>query len=210
VTTTPIGLASGTTPRGTRSRARTRDPERRQLILNAAADLLARNGFHSVTLADIGAEAGISGPGIYRHFEGKGAILVALLNEAVDALLHQEEAILRSTHDPAEALRQLVAGQVDFVVGRRELAQVYYTEIRNLAERDRAKLRRKQRLYVEAWVQLLSELRPQLDEASVRTIVHAAIGAAQSTLFHRVRLPDQRLRALLVTCACEVLGTSQA
>ena len=48
---------------------RRRDPARKDRILAAAADLVARRGYHAVGMADIGAEAGIVGSGIYRHFD---------------------------------------------------------------------------------------------------------------------------------------------
>jgi alkylation response protein AidB-like acyl-CoA dehydrogenase len=40
-------------PARTGSRARTRDPERRNRILAAAADLVARKGFHTVSVAAV-------------------------------------------------------------------------------------------------------------------------------------------------------------
>ena len=57
---------------------RTRDPARKERILAAAADLVASSGYHAVSMADIGAAAGITGSGIYRHFASKSALLVAL------------------------------------------------------------------------------------------------------------------------------------
>ena len=185
---------------------KTRDPERKQRILDAAADLLARNGFHSVSVADIGTEAGITGPGIYRHFDGKAAILVALFDETIDELHRQEREILDATTELVEALGLLIAGQVEFVVGKRQVAQVYFNEIRNLPEEDQIRLRRKQRLYLEEWVHLVGELHPQLDDAAVRALVHAAIGAIQSTLFHNVGLAEDQLRATLSRAARAVLG----
>ena len=41
----------------------------------AAAALGARRGFDAISMADIGAEAGIVGSGVYRHFDSKTAIL---------------------------------------------------------------------------------------------------------------------------------------
>jgi len=35
--------------------------------LAAAADLVVRKGFHAVAIAQIGAAAGITGSGVYRH-----------------------------------------------------------------------------------------------------------------------------------------------
>ena len=37
----------------------------------AAAALGARRGFDAISMADIGAEAGIVGSGVYRHFDSK-------------------------------------------------------------------------------------------------------------------------------------------
>lgn len=186
---------------------RVRDPERKERILAAAADLVARNGYHAVSMADIGAAAGITGSGIYRHFDGKSAVLVALFDRVIDGLLRDERRIVeQEVTDLGTALRRLIDGQVEFVVADRELAQVYHREINNLPEADRRRLRRKQRLYLEEWVHLLAELRTDLGDTEARVVVHAAIGAIQSTLFHDTNLPEATLRDLLAGAARQVLG----
>jgi|SRR6266540_2249453 len=185
---------------------RTRDPARKERILAAAADLVAHNGYHSVSMADIGAAAGITGSGIYRHFDSKPAVLVALFDRVIDGLLRDAEEIVQDVTDLRVALHRLIAGQVEFVVADRQLAQVYHHEINNLPEEDRRRLRRKQRLYLEEWVHLLAELRGDLSDAEARAVVHAAIGAIQSTLFHSVVLPEDQLRHVLGDSARAVLG----
>ncbi|MCV7054304.1 TetR/AcrR family transcriptional regulator [Mycolicibacterium gilvum] len=193
-------------PAGAPASTRTRDPERKNRILAAAADLVARKGFHAVSIAEIGAAAGITGSGIYRHFDSKSAVLVALFDRVIDDLLHDEQQILDTTDDLARALDLLIAGQVEFVVADRELAQVYYNEINNLPDEDSRRLRRKQRLYLEEWVHLVNELREDLSDTEARTVVHAVIGAIQSPLFHNTGLAEDRLRALLTEAARAVLG----
>ncbi|MEU1994192.1 TetR/AcrR family transcriptional regulator [Nocardia gamkensis] len=187
-------------------RTRVRDPERKVRILQAAADLVARRGFHSVSMSDIGGAAGITGSGIYRHFDSKSAVLVALFDHAIDNLLRDEQEIVESVRDLRQALQRLVDGQVEFVVADRELAQVYHNEVNNLPEVDRRRLRRKQRMYIEEWVHLLDELREDRTDGESRAVVHAAIGAIQSTLFHNTGLPDDQLRGILTAAARAVLG----
>lgn len=187
--------------------ARVRDPARKERILEAAADLVARNGYHAVSMADIGSAAGITGSAIYRHFDSKSAVLVALFDRVIDGLLADEQRIVQEVTDLRAALLTLIEGQVEFVVGDRELAQVYHHEINNLPEEDRRRLRRKQRLYLEEWVHLLDELRADLGDPEARVVVHAAIGAIQSTLFHNSGLPVDRQRALLTAAARAVLGS---
>jgi AcrR family transcriptional regulator len=167
---------------------------------------VARKGFHAVSMADIGRVAGITGSGIYRHFDSKSAVLVALFDRAIDNLLLDEHQIVESVADMRQALNRLIGGQVEFVVADRELAQVYHNEINNLPDEDSRRLRRKQRMYLEEWVHLLEELREDLSDADARAVVHAAIGAIQSTLFHNTGVPEDRLRRLLADAARAVLG----
>lgn len=185
---------------------RTRDPQRKSRILAAAADLVARKGFHSVSIAEIGAAAGITGSGVYRHFDRKSAVLVALFDQIIDELLCDQQEILNSGTDLATALDRLIAGQVEFVVGDRELARIYYNEVSSLPAEDRRRLRRKQRLYLEEWVHLISELRGDLTDADARTVVHAVIGAIQSPLFHNTGVFEDRLRVLLTDAARAIVG----
>jgi AcrR family transcriptional regulator len=187
------------------SQQRTRDPARKQKILRAAAELLAHNGFHAVSMSEIGERAGITGSGIYRHFHSKSAILVALFELAIDDLLENGRRSVEAASDLREALGQLVNGQVDFVIDERLLAQIYHNEMQNLPHSDQVRLRRKQRLYIEEWVHLLGELQPGCDENVLRTLAHTAIGAIQSVLFHQILVSDTQLRELLRAAAHTVL-----
>ena len=104
---------------------------------------------------------------------------------------------------------QLMRARCDFVVGDRELAIVYHNEINNLPADDRRRLRRKQRLYLEEWVHLVDELHAGQTDSDARALVHAAIGAIQSTLFHTSGLPGERLRELLTGSAVAILGGAE-
>ena len=169
---------------------------------------MASNGFHAVSMEQIGEAVGITASAIYRHYESKTAVLVAMFDRVIDGLLAQSATLGddRDT-DPLVALSRLIDAQIDFVVGDRNVAQVYFRELANLPEADRRNLRRKQRLHVEEWVHLVTEWRPELDDAAARTIVHCAIGAIQSTLNYSAGLPDARLRECLHNVALAVLAS---
>jgi AcrR family transcriptional regulator len=186
--------------------ARTRDPARKQRILSAAAGLVARRGYHAVGMADIGAAAGVTGPAVYRHFESKSAVLVALFDRVIDSLLDNASRIVDETDDVSVALSLLVRDQVTFAIDDREVLQVYMKEINNLPEEDRRRLRRKQRVYLEEWVHVLGELRPELGDAEVRALVHAAVGVIQSVLNYQSGLPGERLEELVTGAAHAALG----
>jgi AcrR family transcriptional regulator len=188
--------------------ARVRDPARRDKILEAAAELLARHGYHAVSLADIGAAAGIVGSGIYRHFGSKSAILDALLDQAMDRLVGNAARALASGAGDEQVLLALVADQVAFAVDDRRLVQLYQREIHTLPEADRRRLRRRQRHYIEEWVHVLAGVRPAITDGEARARVHAAIGAIQSVASYHSGLPRDQLVRLLtgIAQACLTAG----
>jgi AcrR family transcriptional regulator len=193
------------------ARQRVRDPGRKQRILAAAAALGARRGFHAISMADIGAEAGIVGSGIYRHFGSKTSILVAMLDQVMDRIADGAAEVLargpRAGSDAA-TLSALVRDHIAVAIEDREVLAVYHREIHTLPEEDRRRLRRRQRHYIEDWVHLLAPLRPDLTDGELRLAVHAAIGAIQSTLFFRSGLPRDQMAARLEEIAHGCLGTT--
>lgn len=187
-------------------RARTRDPARKQRIVAAAVDLVARHGYNAVGMADIGAAAGVTGSAIYRHFDSKSAVLAAVFDSVIDRLLSNATRIVENSASEATALSALIEDQVSIALGDRQVLQVYMREINSLPPDDRRRLRRKQRLYLEEWVHLVCELRPELSDPEARALVHAAIGAIQSVLNYDSTVPADRLGELLAAAAHAVLG----
>ncbi|MFJ6573949.1 TetR/AcrR family transcriptional regulator [Streptomyces sp. NPDC091292] len=187
---------------------RHRDPDRKQRILAAAAALGARRGFHSISMADIGAEAGIVGSGIYRHFDGKHAILVAMLDQVMDRLADRCVEIMSAETTDEERLAALIRDHIDVAIRDRDVLSVHHREAHTLPETDRRRLRRRQRMYVEEWVHLLAAQRPDLADAELRVAVHAAVGAIQSILTFQSGVTDARAAELLETMAHACLGTA--
>jgi AcrR family transcriptional regulator len=157
---------------------RTRD--RRAKIISAAAHLFRERGFHAVGMDEIGVSAGITGPGVYRHFAGKDELLVAVLEEATDELWRDLDPGGRPSLD------DYVRSHVAYAVSHVDAVELWYQEGRNLPPAARAAQRRLMRRYIERWVGALLDRRPELDEEDARTHVRAAIG-----LIHSVAHTDQ-------------------
>jgi AcrR family transcriptional regulator len=154
--------------------------ERRERILESAARLIARRGFHAVGVTDIGAASGVTGAALYRHFANKSEILVALLDRVVEGLLEGARAIVAGEGDPHLALRTLIAAHVDFALADREILAVYAQEVQALPAADRRRLRATQRRYVDVWVTVLGRVAPGLAEAEARARVEAVFGLLNS------------------------------
>src|SRR6202012_5016825 len=87
---------------------------RRSEILAAAAALFAARGYHGVSIDDIGAAAGMSGPGIYRHFPGKDAALAEMLLDISQRLHAAGGRLAESAADAPAALDALLRWHIGF------------------------------------------------------------------------------------------------
>ncbi|MBT2488163.1 TetR/AcrR family transcriptional regulator [Streptomyces sp. ISL-96] len=167
----------------TNAAARVAAPARREQILKEAARLFAERGFHGVGVDEIGAAVGISGPGLYRHFPGKDAMLAELLVGISERLLDggRQRAAAESADSPAAVLGSLIDGHIDFALDDRPLITLHDRELDRLRESDRKRVRQLQRQYVELWVTVVRELNPDVPEAEARSAVHAVFGLLNST-----------------------------
>jgi AcrR family transcriptional regulator len=91
--------------------------ERRDVILRAAARLFGRHGYAGTRLEDIAAAAGVTKPIVYRHFDSKKALYLALLARHRDDLpRHLEQVELPPGDGSPEALvRAILERWFDYV-----------------------------------------------------------------------------------------------
>ncbi|RSS50939.1 TetR/AcrR family transcriptional regulator [Streptomyces sp. WAC01280] len=189
---------------------RTTTPTRREQILKEAARLFAERGFHGVGVDEIGAAVGISGPGLYRHFPGKDAMLAELLVGISERLLTGGRIRVGETTGDAEAvLASLVDGHIDFALDDRPLITLHDRELDRLKDEDRKRVRQLQRQYVELWVPVVRELYPDSSEGEARTAVHAVFGLLNSTP-HLAALDRQSMEELLRRLAHGAFGALKA
>src|SRR4051794_26154351 len=184
----------------------TRGRARRQQLLDATAELVAARGFHSVGIAEIGAAAGVTGSAIYRHFDNKQEMLVAVFDRVLDDLLGGARDAVAHADDAGTALEELVRAQVAFALRNRPVISVYGQEEINLPSDDRRRLRRKQRAYVQLWVDTLASLRPERREPELIAAVSAAIGLLNSVAEFDVHLSDDELGVLVGDMALRALA----
>jgi len=179
-------------------------PTRREQILSTAAELFAARGFHGVSVADIGAACGVSGPALYKHFPGKDALLAEMLVDISERLLAVGRARDSSAADPSVALAALVDWHVDFALRHRALIIVQDRDWSSLPPEARERVRTLQREYVDIWSARIRQLHPDLGLDPARAMAHAAFGLINSTP-HSGPLPDVPLREVLSRMALAAL-----
>ena len=173
---------------------------RRQQILDTAAELFAERGFHGVSVHDIGAACGISGPALYKHFTGKNDILTQALTAISQRLLAEGRVRSRRGTNAAEALDALIAWHIDFALGNPALIVIQEREWGNLDSVGRKEVRSLQLAYIDIWVDTVRRLRNDLDAAEARSAVQATFGLLNSTP-HSARISEAAMRTRLALMA---------
>ncbi|MBX3358377.1 MAG: TetR/AcrR family transcriptional regulator [Phycisphaeraceae bacterium] len=82
--------------------------KRREQLLDTAARLFAKFGYAGATTAQIARDAGITEPIIYRHFDSKRDLFIALIERTGDDTIRLWEHELSTAPDPAERLKRLI------------------------------------------------------------------------------------------------------
>lgn len=155
-------------------------------LLDAALTVMQRDGTIDPRVSDIVQEAGLSNQAFYRHFRGKDALLLALLEDGRERLVTTIERRLAGAHSPAAHLQawiEAVFAQAQdpvaaeatrpFVINGDRLAVEYPDAVRR--SRDR----------------LVEPLRAIVGDASADAVYHLTMGSVQDALVER-RVPSRR------------------
>ena len=145
------------------------------LILKAAETLFFDHGYERVSVDDIGAAAGVTGPAIYRYYKGKTDILDALLDQVFSELLLTTS---KTSADPSDEVLKLAREFFVFSRSNRRLVSLYAREYRHLDLRQQRLHFRRQCRYMEVWERSLASCYP----TSTRNQRLVATRAAHSVL----------------------------
>lgn len=178
---------------------------RREQILSTAAVLFAERGFHGVSVADLGAACGISGPALYRHFPSKDAMLAEMLVSISEELLEVGRARAREAEDAREALHALIGWHIEFAINNKSLIVVQDRDWASLPDEARERVRELQRRYVEVWADRIREVHPDVSAKRARAMAHAVFGLLNSTP-HSAMLTPPEMHDLLEQMALSALA----
>ncbi|MFF5180609.1 TetR/AcrR family transcriptional regulator [Micromonospora sp. NPDC000316] len=180
-----------------------RPKDRKDRIALAGAELFCERGYHGVSVDEIAAVVGISGPAVYRHFPNKYAILVHATREVVGALL-------AATTDPPTAtaegvLHALLGRLAGVAVSKRRVAGLYQWEGRYLTPEHRQEFAATLTTLVGRLAGPLRELRPELTAAQAELLVNAALSAFGSVTTYRAATTGTGTEQLLTRVAWTLL-----
>lgn len=149
------------------------------MILDAATEVFAEQGYEAGSIDAIGARMGISGPAIYRHFARKQDIVVELLVKAVDAALADVE-IGSGERVAGSGLNAFVAKMVGRVAAEQDMLALLHAHMPDLDADNRNRIAEARDRLLERWSGETHRHRPELDPDACRMRVlacFATVGA---------------------------------
>ncbi len=183
-----------------------RPRNRKAQLADSAAELFRKHGYHQVSVHDIAAAAGVTGPAVYRHFRGKQDILAHVLLSDMDVFGLVTEEALATPGTPEQQLDALLRAVAALAVDRREVTALWRWEGRHLDPADQAKIRHRGGELMAQWGIALRDARPELTTADAELLCWAALSVFGSVSVHHVSLPRRRFETCLAGLAAAVLA----
>ncbi|GAB6171243.1 TetR/AcrR family transcriptional regulator [Paradesulfitobacterium aromaticivorans] len=105
---------------------------RREDIIQAAAELFHRKGFHGTSIGDIAKEVGLPKGGLYYYIESKEELLFEITTRGIRNVLPVLKQIKESDLEPAEKLVQAVKNNTNMLAAYQEYVSVFLQERNSL------------------------------------------------------------------------------
>lgn len=128
---------------------------RKLALLNTAIELFAERGYDRVTIRELGDQMGMTSASLYRHYDGKAALLADAVDLVIHPLIQELESIRASEDEAFERLERAVSFHAQFAVDHRTYLHVYYMEARHLTEQAQRRHRELATVYRDHWVDLI-------------------------------------------------------
>ena len=100
---------------------------RKERLLISAIRLLDEGGLAGVTTREMARREGISEPAVYRHFNGKTDILMAILEQFSAFDVNLENTVRENSMNPLDAIRHLCRAYAGHYSGYPEIANVMFS-----------------------------------------------------------------------------------
>ena len=112
---------------------RERGEQQREVLLEAAIELFAANGYAGTSIRDIAKLTGRSVSNVYHYFEDKQALWLAILEHSIEGLPERLRAAVESGANSLDRFRRLVRAHLDDSVRHRREAKIFFIDEERLS-----------------------------------------------------------------------------
>ncbi|MFN2545274.1 MAG: TetR/AcrR family transcriptional regulator [Actinomycetota bacterium] len=179
---------------------RTRMPanERKRQIVLAARDVFGRAGYEDASVDQLAARAGVTKPILYRHFDGKRDLYLAVLEDHLGDLIRRLWVGLSASTEPRERLRESLHAYFEFVEQRPDGYRMLAEAGTRMDPDTRERLGTAWDTLAEGVARMVGDIlrASGLDESGAPVYARALVGMAQGVADWWVRTPRLPREAL--------------
>jgi AcrR family transcriptional regulator len=187
-----------------------RQDNRRQLLLDAAAGLICRRGFHGTSMRDIGRATDMLAGSIYYHFPSKDALLVAIYAEGVRRIAERVDAAVARATDPMKRLEAACVAHLEMLLTDSDYAQVVVRVLPEDVPAVSARLTALRDDYEERFRRLIAALGlPKSRRRYARLTLLGGLNGAQAW-YRPGGDPPARIARRVLECLREPLGVASS
>lgn len=172
--------------------------ERQRQLTVVAARLFQARGFHNVTLDEIAAELGITGPALYRYFRGKQGLLARTLMDQIAAVAEVCEAVPVDDGEPVANFSDHVFALTRLVL-EREDAMLWKQERRHLTGAVQYEFRNRVVALGERTARLIARVLPQREEWEHELLAWSLLSVFSYARSYRTSLSRSEIEVLLAS-----------
>lgn len=107
-----------------------REEDKRKRIMQAAAKVLAEQGFHHTKIRDIAQEAGVADGTIYLYFNNKEDLLIQLFEQVMERVLSMFRSSISSESDAEGKLQQFIVRHLSLIQEDTNVARIITVVLR--------------------------------------------------------------------------------
>ncbi|SHL53762.1 transcriptional regulator, TetR family [Pseudonocardia thermophila] len=164
--------------------------------MRSAAILFRAHGYEHVSVENICAAAGVTGPALYRHFKSKQDILVTVVEEPILVLLQFARATREKYGSSPETLDRLMKNHINHMLDGTGALEIFSREQESLPQEKMSELRRNMVEYVQIWTESIA-VTCNVDLETARVLTYALTNAINSLPNYRRTLDKEQVRAIL-------------
>ena len=173
--------------------------------MEAAARLFRERGYHNVSIDDVAAAVGLTGPALYRHFRNKHQILAHALTEQLRAVEAVTTRSLAMAAEPEDRVTFFLSELGELVLEREE-ALLWKRERRHLSGDERVEFREKLRAVLAMALTILRSAYPDRREADLELLSWSVLSVYSNVREYREKLDHGRAKELLEVMARAILA----
>lgn len=187
-----------------------RQDNRREQLLDAAAGLICRHGYHATSMRDIARATDMLPGSIYYHFPSKEALLAAVYAEGVRRIAERVDTAIADVADPMRRLEAACVAHLEMLLAGSDYAQVVVRVLPDDAPAVSERLTALRDDYEERFRHLIERLDlPRGRRRYARLTLLGALNGAQSW-YRPGGDPPARIARRVLECLREPMGARTA